>query len=246
MTRDTVTAALRILLAIAMSVATVKSYIDAAADWAANGYPDRVTLNVNFAAYFTIQSNVLGAVVLVIAAVLLLRRGRDRSGRAGRGSSAGAEPSWLTTLRLIVLVDMTITGIVYNVLLRGIAVHGGGSGPDWPSEIHHVVAPALIIVDWLVGPGRGRVPWKRLWLTLIHPLAWAAVALLRGPLVYDQTQSRQSWYPYPFLDPALSPTGYASVWIYVVGIALLFGVVAALGILVTRIRRREPARPAAG
>ncbi|GAB3404830.1 Pr6Pr family membrane protein [Schumannella luteola] len=235
------TAALRILLAVAMSVATVKSYLDAAADWAANDYPDRLTLNVNFVAYFTIQSNVLGAVVLVIAAILLLRRGGARGGGA-----AGAEPSWLTTLRLIVLVDMTITGIVYNVLLRGIAVHGGGSGPDWPSEIHHVVAPALIIVDWLVGPGRGRVPWSRLWLTLIHPLAWAAVALLRGPLVYDQTQSRQSWYPYPFLDPALSPTGYASVWIYVVGIALLFAVVAALGILVTRIRRRGPARPSAG
>jgi len=233
-----VTAALRILLAVAMSVATVKSYADAAADWAANDYPDRITLNLNFVAYFTIQSNVLGAVVLVIAAILLLRRGGARGG--------GAEPPWLTTLRLIVLVDMTITGIVYNVLLRGIAVHGGGSGPDWPSEIHHVVAPALIIVDWLVGPGRGRVPWRRLWLTLIHPLAWAAVALLRGPLVYDQTQSRQSWYPYPFLDPALSPAGYGSVWIYVVGIALLFAGLAALGILVTRIRRREPARPAAG
>ena len=49
------TAALRILLAVAMSVATVKSYVDAAADWAANDYPDRLTLNVNFVAYFVCE-----------------------------------------------------------------------------------------------------------------------------------------------------------------------------------------------
>ncbi|TPW70089.1 Pr6Pr family membrane protein [Schumannella sp. 10F1B-5-1] len=228
-----VVAALRILLAAAMLVATVRSYLDAATDWVANGYPDRLTLDLNFAAYFTIQSNTAGAIVLLIGAAVLLRRRLP-------------EPGWLTTLRLVVLVDMTITGIVYNLLLRGVAVHGGGNGPDWPSEIHHVVAPLLIIVDWVLAPGRGRVPWSRLWLTLIHPLAWAAVTLVRGPLVYDQTQDRQSWYPYPFLDPALSDSGYASVWLYVVGIALGFAAISALSILVTRVRRRAPEPPAAG
>jgi hypothetical protein len=42
------------------------------------------------------------------------------------------------------------------------------------------------------------------------------------------------WYPYPFLDPHLSPNGYLSVTFYIILIAAVIGLTAAGVVWVSR------------
>lgn len=172
---------------------------------------------VNFFSFFTIESNVLAVLSLAIGGVLIL---------LGRSETLG-----FTVFRLVAVTYMTVTLIVYNLLLRGIELPQGVTVP-WSNEILHVVGPLWIIVDWLFAPGRNRLEWKRVWAVVIFPVVWAAYTLIRGPIV--------GWYPYPFLDPANSANGYASVAFYVILIASVMVGVGAAAIWVTRRRERWP------
>jgi hypothetical protein len=174
-------------------------------------------LLVNFFSFFTIESNVLAVVSLVVAALVVA---------TGRTESQG-----LTVFRLVAVTYMTVTLIVYNLLLRGIELPQGQTVP-WSNEILHVVGPLLVIADWLFAPGRNRLEWNRVWAVVIFPIVWAAYTLIRGPIV--------GWYPYPFLDPQNSENGYLSVAFYVIMIAAVMVGVGAAGIWVTRRRERWP------
>ena len=171
----------------------------------------------NFFSFFTIESNVLAALSLAIGAVMVA---------AGRTETAG-----FTVFRLVAVTYMTVTLIVYNLLLRGIELPQGQTVP-WSNEILHVVGPLLIVADWLFAPGRTRLEWNRVWAVVVFPIAWAAYTLVRGPLV--------SWYPYPFLDPMNSENGYLSVAFYVILIAAVMVGVGAAAIWVSRRRERWP------
>lgn len=123
--------------------------------------------------YFTIQSNIL---VLIVAITLVIDPLRD--GRVWR------------VLRLDALLGITITGLVFDlVLIR--YVHPAG----WQLAAtigFHYVAPWATLLGWLLfGPrpriDRSTVTWAFLW-----PFAWIAYTFVRGALV--------GWYPYPFLD----------------------------------------------
>jgi hypothetical protein len=151
----------------------------------------------------------------VLAAIWLLR---------------GGDSARIAVLRLCVATYMATTGVVYNLLLRGIELPQGQTVP-WSNEVLHVVAPLLLVLDWLLAPGRRRVEWKAIGAVVAFPIVWAVYTLIRGPIA--------GWYPYPFLDPSLAPTGYASVAFYVVLIAVIIGGVGAL--LVLENRKRAPA-----
>jgi len=121
--------------------------------------------------YFTVQSNVLFLVVLVLCTTALLR---------GRAPSAGIE-----SLRGLATVDLAITGIVYGLLL-----HDGGG-----DLVLHALSPLAAAVWWVVLPPRAPVAWSSVPLWLLHPLAWLAVVFaVRGA-------SADHWVPYYFLDP---------------------------------------------
>lgn len=173
------------------------------------------TTLANFFSFFTIQANLLSIVSLVLAAIWLLR---------------GGDSARIAVLRLCVATYMATTGVVYNLLLRGIELPQGQTVP-WSNEVLHVVAPLLLVLDWLLAPGRRRVEWKAIGAVVAFPIVWAVYTLIRGPIA--------GWYPYPFLDPSLAPTGYASVAFYVVLIAVIIGGVGAL--LVLENRKRAPA-----
>lgn len=182
---------------------------------------------VNFFSFFTIQSNLLSLAVFLVGAVRLLRRRDDgRPFAVFRGS---------------VTAYMATTGIVYNLLLRGIELPQGTTVP-WSNEILHVVAPLLLVVDWLFAPGRRPLDWRDIRVVVAYPLAWAAYTMIRGPLVADDLRGTGSWYPYPFLNPQNSENGYLSVAFYVVLIAVVIGLVGAGVIWVSR--RRMGSRPA--
>jgi hypothetical protein len=196
--------------------------------WDSLGLADKTNLFVNFFSFFTIDSNVGTVIVFLIGAVLLLR-------------GAGDDPEWFAVLRAAVTSYMAVTGIVYNMLLRGVNVSEGSVLP-WSNEVLHVVGPLLMVLDWLFAPGRRRLEWKRIWVIVAFPIVWAVYTMIRGPLAVNDVAGKPTWYPYPFLDPANSAEGYVSVAFYVALIAAIIGGVGALVIWVSRRRERWPLR----
>ena len=164
--------------------------------------------------YFTIQTTLMHMVVLSVGGVFALRHPLDTP--------------LLTAVRMCMVTYATVTGTVYAVLLRGIPQEGF-IGIQWPNEVIHVYLPLVVAADWLLAPGRRRLPWRRLWTAVAYPLAWVGFTLVRGSLT--------GWFPYPFLQPG-QPGGWPSVGGYIVGIAAF---VVAVGSVAILISRSEPA-----
>ena len=87
----------------------------------------------------------------------------------------------------------------------------------------------MIVLDWLLSPGRPALPWTALRIALVFPVAWLVYTLLRG--------AATEIYPYPFLDPATA--GWGRVVAYIVALsAVIVGLVAA-AIVLSRRRDRQ-------
>lgn len=176
----------------------------------------------NFFSFFTVESNVLAAIALFVGIFTLSSRQGD-----GRG--------W-TIFRAAATTYMATTGVVYNLLLRGIELPQGAT-VGWSNEILHVVAPCVMLLDWLIAPGRRPLGAKALWAIVAFPILWAGYTLVRGAMVMDP-RTGNPWFPYPFLNPHTSANGYLSVAFYIVLIGVLIGAVGAGVLWVSRIRRR--------
>lgn len=213
----------RILVAVAILAAIVAQLDSSIAFAAQDGPGDTTNVVVNFLSYFTVDSNLLSVVVLLAGAVRLLRR--------------RPESPTFTTVRLAVTTYMVITGVVYNVLLRGYLVQG--AVVLWSNEILHVVGPLYLLLDWLFAPGRTSLRSRQALPALIFPLIWLVYTLIRGPFAADPFRPTDYWYPYPFLNPVTSAGGYGGVAAYSVGIAAAV-ILVAMGLAWTS-RRRSPA-----
>ncbi|WP_186324394.1 Pr6Pr family membrane protein [Microbacterium paludicola] len=181
------------------------------------------TVIANFFSYFTILSNLLAVIALVIGGVWMLRTRR----------SATAEPAWMGTLLACASTYMIVTGIVYNLLLRGISI--AGISDAWTNETLHVVIPLVMLADVLLAPRRRALPWCALLVAVTFPIVWAVYTLLRANLITGPATGNPWWYPYPFLDPHLQG-GYLGVIGYIVGIAAAIVAVAAGVVWVGRRR----------
>ncbi|GAA1538226.1 putative membrane protein SirB2 [Microbacterium ginsengiterrae] len=181
------------------------------------------TVIANFFSYFTILSNLLAVIALVIGGVWMLRTRR----------SATAEPAWMGTLLACASTYMIVTGIVYNLLLRGISI--AGISDVWTNETLHVVIPLVMLADVLLAPRRRALPWGALLVAVTFPIVWAVYTLLRANLITGPATGNPWWYPYPFLDPHLQG-GYLGVIGYIVGIAAAIVAVAAGVVWVGRRR----------
>ncbi|MGX5694870.1 Pr6Pr family membrane protein [Agromyces soli] len=200
-------AVLRVAAAAAIVVAVVGQFAKSL-----SMVPDAGFFVVNFFSFFTIQSNLIGAVVLAIGAVLAFRSSGDSDG--------------FTLVRVCATAYLATTLVVYNTLLRDISLDQATTLP-WSNEILHVWAPLYVVLDWVFAPGRQPVAWRRLWIVAIYPLVWAAYTMVRGAIV--------GWYPYPFLNPAVKPgVGYDGVLVYVVAIAAFILLVGAGVIALSR------------
>jgi hypothetical protein len=146
--------------------------------------------------YFTIQSNLLYAVVALVAVI-----------RPVRPVVKGAATLYIT-----------ITGVVYHLLLANSA------SPFWEGPIHrnvlhavgnqllHTVVPLLAVVIWLLVDEHGTLRWRYAVYWLAYPLAYLAFALIRGLIVHS--------YPYGFVDAGA--IGYGGVAVSAVGLAVGF------------------------
>jgi len=217
-------AALRIVVAVAIVAAVVGQLITSIGYWGAKGGVDVATHVVHFFSFFTIESNILSAVILLIGAYFLLFR-------------TGADPRWYTLARAAVVTYMVTTGVVYNVLLRGIELPQG-STLGWSNEVLHVIACAYLLLDWILAPGRSSIANRELWKILVFPVIWVVYTLVRGPLVADTVFGRAYWYPYPFLNPNNSDNGYLTVALYVLLITVVIAGAAAGVLWISR--RKAP------
>lgn len=152
---------------------------------------------VNFFSYFTVLSNTSAVVLLVLLAA-----------RPGRDDSLG-----FATFRGAVTVYMSVTGLVYAVILAPNLADVGVSEP-WIDWAIHIIGPLAIALDWMFFRPPVRFPRRTLPVWLTFPAVYLAYSLIRGPVV--------DWYPYPFLDPVES-NGYGGValWSLVVLVVTL-------------------------
>ena len=216
-------AILRVAAAAAGVAAIVGQLITSLDFWGKNNVTNIPLVVTNFFSFFTILSNVGTVVVMLIGAALLVMR-------------SGEDPHWFAILRVCIVTYMGVTGIVYNLLLRNIELPQGAT-LGWSNEILHVVAPILVVLDWIVAPGRRPLAFTALWRVVIFPIVWAVYTLVRGPLTPNEQTGEPYWYPYPFLNPNLSPNGYLSVAFYVILIAVF---ICAVGAGAIWISKRKP------
>lgn len=170
----------------------------------------------NFFSFFTVLSNCIAVVVLLVGGWFCFRLRID--------------PDWFTLVRASVATYMVTTGIVYNLLLRDVSLDQETT-LGWSNEILHVWAPLYLLLDWLFAPGRTPIDWRRLWFIAIFPVVWAVYTMIRGALV--------DWYPYPFLNPD-QPGGYRGVVFYVLVITVVILAVGAGLIATSRTRKLQP------
>lgn len=211
---------------IAQLALTLSIALDSTTPWGSH----LPTVTVNFFSFFTILSNLSAAVLLAVAAVWAWTSGRE----------ATREPRWLAVGLACVATYMIVTGLVYNLLLRGIELPQGSTVP-WSNEVLHVVFPLFLLVDVLVAPKRRMLSWRTVLTIAAFPIVWAVYTLVRANLIIAPATGSDYWYPYPFLNPHITPGGYLGVAGYIVGIALTIIAVGAAVVWVSR--RRVAAEP---
>jgi len=152
---------------------------------------------VNFFSFFTVLSNLFAAGMLIYAGVRL---------------ATGQASSWRDdAARGAATLYMAIVGVVYALLLAQYESETLQITLPWVNIMLHRVMPIVVVLDWLLVRSANRLPFTTLRWWLIFPLVYAIYSLVRGAIV--------SWYPYPFLNPALAG-GYVGVGLYCVGICV--------------------------
>ncbi|NGN66633.1 hypothetical protein G5C51_22355 [Streptomyces sp. A7024] len=154
--------------------------------------------------YFTVLSNIMGVVVLLLMGAATLRGSRGVP----------------DMVRGAVVLYLAVTGLIYQVLLSNLPE--AELAIPWVNHIQHQLLPVAVVAYWFADPPKQRLKVGHALLWLVFPLAFLAYSLIRGPLVGD-------WYPYPFLDPGKSG-GYGGVAGRCLGITAAF--VAVLWLLV--------------
>ncbi|WP_018350781.1 Pr6Pr family membrane protein [Longispora albida] len=165
---------------------------------------------VSFFSFFTNLSNIFAAVVFLASV-----------SRPVQGALRGAA-----------VVYMTVTGIVYALLLSGTPSVVGVTIP-WVDTVIHQVMPVVVILDWLLQPPRARLTVRQAATWLLFPIVYLVYSLIRGEIT--------GWYPYPFLNAG--EKGYGSVFATSAGIAVA---VVAISAAVWWLGNRLGARQAVG
>lgn len=181
---------------------------------AANGHDAHFTTAtarvLNVFAYFTIQSNLLVGLGCLLLAI-----------KPDRWSPAFA---WL---RMTGLVSITITFVVYQVLLADYgALHGWRLAADL---VVHWIVPLASVGGWLIFGPRGLTARHLAPLTILYPACWLAFTLARGPIA--------DFYPYPFVD--VDANGYPRVLLNSAVIGLLVIGLAAVALRIDAVLARR-------
>ena len=170
----------------------------------------------NLFSYFTVDSNLIAAVVFILAAIAIVRQ----------------KPfgNWFRYLRGAAVLYMLVTGIVYTLLLQNNPDANPALGFDWKNFILHQFGPIFIMAWWLLWPSAKGISVREAWWWLVFPIVWIVYTLIRGAAL--------NWYPYPFLNPD-KVGGWGGVTLYIIGIAAAFIALSQLLAWVSRERARN-------
>ncbi len=171
-------------------------------------FPANPQRTLNVFAFFTVQSNVL---VGVTSALLALRP--EPGGSVQRA------------LRLAALVGITVTGVVFHLVLRQLQDLQGSAA--FTDLLLHTVSPVLCVVGWVCFGPRGAVDRRVVAGALVFPVAWLAFTLVRGAVV--------GFWPYPFLD--VDDLGIGPV---LVNCMIVAGLFTGLAVVASRLDRVLP------
>ncbi|MED3476520.1 Pr6Pr family membrane protein [Bacillus thuringiensis] len=171
--------------------------------------------------YFTTQSNLLIAITTLILAI-----------------KPSCQSRVFQVFRLAAMIDIAITGIVFNLLLSGTT--GLPAIVEVSQFVQHTINPLLAWLGWIAFGPREIFSWKKICCSSVIPLSYLIVTFIRGKYL--------NWYPYIFLD--VTALGYAKVLIFSVGIIILYFLCAALLAVLNKILRKDknfikthPSRP---
>jgi hypothetical protein len=167
----------------------------------------------NFFSFFTIESNILAAIMLVTMGVYTLLGKKGRQIAFSRGA---------------ITLYMTMTGIIYVLLLSGNEVALQATVP-WVNIVLHYVMPVVVLADWLLFPPKEHVSVQQGLTWLLFPVAYFVYSLVRGAFT--------DWYPYPFMNPITN--GWPSV--VAMTIIIGFGITILAWLLALRTGRHEQA-----
>lgn len=170
---------------------------------------------VNFFSFFTIESNLIAAITFLITGVAALR---------------SAEQGRFAPLRGLATLSMTMTGVIYVLLLRELEASLQTPIP-WVNTVLHYVMPLAVLADWFIAPPGRTIRFGAALRWVSFPAAYVVYSLLRGALT--------DWYPYPFLNPG--EQGYARI--AVTCAVMLVAVVGLAALLAARTRAGQRQTP---
>lgn len=131
--------------------------------------------------FFTIQSNILIALISLIGGILLLR---------GKPVKA----AW-HVVKLVGTVSITLTGVVFAVLLAPIL---GKAAWNFQNTLTHVVVPAAAVVDFFVASSGARIKKSSVFYVLIPPFLYVIYATIGYVKGWEFVKGQI--YPYFFLN----------------------------------------------
>lgn len=150
---------------------------------------------INFFSYFTVQSNIFTAFVLLLGATVLFK--------------GKPETVIISSLRGASVVYMIVTALIFALLLSESAAKDPYILPE-ANFIFHRLVPLLVFIDWLLLP-----PQKLGKITILYWLIFPALWLLYS---YGHAWLTQ-WYVYDFLDTTKAG-GIFGVLLYLTPMAL--------------------------
>jgi hypothetical protein len=152
--------------------------------------------SVKFFSFFTILTNLLAAVALLLPLIA--------------PHSSAARFLNRPNVRTAITGYIIIVGVVYYLLLSGLSQRQG-----WQiffEYMLHYVTPPLFIVDWLAFVDKRDIDRRVVIGSLWYPLVYLIWTLLHGAVT--------GWYPYPFVDVA--DLGYPQALINIAGLVFAF------------------------
>lgn len=163
--------------------------------------------------FYTVQSNLLGLVWMALLAAATLRDLRT----LGRRGHSTPSARWSAA----VMMAITVTMLVYLfVLVPSSFVQGSNYEPfSLTDNLIHIIAPSLLILDWLIFVPKGRLLKSDPLRWVIIPFAYLIFALIYGGL--GGTFLEGNHYPYPFLNVEEHGVGGVAAWIAGLTVALV-------------------------
>jgi hypothetical protein len=152
----------------------------------------------NVFCFFTIQSNlILGATCFALAIDI------------------APAATWFRVLRMIGVVGIALTFIVFQVALRDLYdLTGQAAFCDF---MLHTLSPILGVAGWLLFGPRGQTSRSVVLWTTAYVAAYGLFSMIRGAIV---RHGDEHFYPYPFMNADVH--GYGRVILNLVIVAIVF------------------------